>query len=166
MVTMGFILMEDGMNKNCWFVIGTLLLVIVGGAYKFMIQGSVTESTDGRMAIQLSAGERDLVLEEMRAFLASVQQITKGISENDMELVAEYARKVGGAAQQAVPGTLMGKLPMAFKQLGFDTHTKFDQLALDAESMGDSNYALQQLSTLMQNCVACHAGHRLEVEKK
>ena len=78
------------------------------------------------MAIHLDAGERDLVLAEMRAFLTSVQQITKGISENDMKLVAEYSRKAGKAAQDEVPGTLIGKLPIEFKQLGFDTHTKFD----------------------------------------
>ena len=56
----------------------------------------------------------------------------------------------------------MGKLPMAFKQLGFDTHTKFDQLALDAEQMGDSGQTLEQLGVLMQNCVGCHAGYRID----
>ena len=71
----------------------------------------------------------------MREFLTSVQQITKGISENDMKLVVDYARKVGRAAQGEVPGTLMAKLPMQFKQLGFDTHTKFDQLAMDTEDL-------------------------------
>ena len=154
------------MSKKCWLVIGLLLLVIIAGAYKFMIQGSVSESADGRMAIHLHTGERDLILEEMRAFLTSVQKITQGISANDMALVAEYAKKAGKAAQGEVPGTLIGKLPVAFKKLGFDTHSKFDQIALDAESFGDSSHALEQLSTLMQNCVACHAGHRIEVSAK
>jgi hypothetical protein len=154
------------MSKSCKLIILTLSLVILGGAYKFMVQGNVSKSTDGRMAIHLNAGERDLVLAEMRAFLASVQKITKGISENDMKLVAEYARKVGKDAQDEVPGTLMGKLPMAFKKLGFDTHSKFDQLAVDAESLGDGGHALKQLTELMQNCVGCHSAHRLEVETK
>lgn len=154
------------MNKKCLIVIVVLLLVIMGGAYKFLFQGSVSKSTDGRMAIHLNASERDLVLEEMRAFLDSVQKITKGLSENDMELVVKYAKKVGRAAQGEVPGTLMGKLPMGFKKLGFDTHSKFDLLALDAESLGDRDHALNQLSTLMENCVACHTAHRLQVEEK
>ncbi|WP_286019394.1 hypothetical protein [Candidatus Venteria ishoeyi] len=143
-----------------------LFLIIMGGAYKFIIQGSVTESTDGRMAIHLTPAERDLVLTEMRAFLESIQKITQGIADNDMKLVVEYAKKVGAAAQGEVPGSLIGKLPIAFKRLGFDTHTKFDQLAMDAESLGDGAYALKQLTELMQNCVACHAGHRLELEQK
>lgn len=151
------------MSKRCSVIIVLLLIVIAGGVYKFIIQGSVSDGSDGRMAIHLDAGERDLVLAEMRAFLTSVQQITRGISENDMQLVAEYSRKVGKAAQGEVPGTLMGKLPMQFKRLGFDTHAGFDQLALDAEDLGDSQHALSQLSVLMQNCTACHAAYYFDI---
>ena len=151
------------MSKKCSVVIVLLLLVIAGGIYKFIFQGSASEGTDGRMAIHLNTGERDLVLAEMRAFLESIQQVTKGTIADDMKLVAESARKSGKAAQGAVPGTLVGKLPVAFKKLGFDTHAKFDQLALDAEEFGDSEHAMSQLSTLMENCVACHAAYRFDI---
>jgi hypothetical protein len=151
-------------NKILTAIIILLLLVIGGGFYKFMIQGSTTESTDGRLAIQLNAGERDMVLGEMRAFLDTVQKIVKGVSEDDMKLVADSARKVGMSAQGDVPGSLVGKLPMKFKKLGFDTHTKFDQIALDASDMGDKDNMLIQLSVLMQNCVGCHAAYRIELE--
>jgi len=151
------------MNKKCGLIIGLLLLVIIGGTYKFVIQGDVTQSEDGRMAIHLTSGERDFVLIEMRTFLSSIQQITKGLSEKNMVLIAESAKAVGMAAQRGVPGTLVGKLPIAFKKLGFDTHSKFDQLALDAESFGDEDHTLEQLTTLMQNCVACHASYRFDV---
>ena len=108
------------MSKICSVVIVLLLLVIAGGIYKFIFQGSASEGTDGRMAIHLTSGERDLVLTEMRAFLESIQQVTKGTIADDMKLVAESARKSGKAAQAAVPGTLVGKLPIAFKKTGFD----------------------------------------------
>ena len=151
------------MNTKCSVVIVLLLLVIAGGIYKFIFHGSASVGTDGRMAIHLTAGERDLVLTEMRAFLESIQQVTKGVTANDMQLVAEAARKSGKAAQADVPGTLVGKLPVAFKKLGFDTHARFDQLALDAEEFGESDHALSQLSTLMENCVACHAAYRFDI---
>ena len=152
------------MNKTCIGIIVILLLVIGGGFYKFMIQGSTMESSDGRLAIQMNAGERDIVLAEMRAFLETVQNIVQGITNDDMKLVAESARKVGKAAQGDVPGSLVGKLPMKFKKLGFDTHTRFDQLALDASDMGDKDTVLKQLETLMQNCVGCHAAYRIDLE--
>jgi hypothetical protein len=154
------------MNKKCSVIIVLLLLVIAGGVYKFIFQGSTSGSTDGRIAIVLDAGERDLVLAEMRLFLESIQKITRGIAGNDMELVAEYARKSGMAATEGMPGTLMGKLPLGFKKLGPDTHKQFDLLALDAEELGDAGHALSQLSTLMQNCVACHAAYRFTVSNE
>lgn len=150
------------MCKICWTVVVILLIVLLGTAYKFVIQGSTAKSTDNRVAIQLTPGEKDLVLTEMRAFLTSVQQITHGVSTRDITLIATSARTVGRAAQQGVPGSLMGKLPLEFKQLGLATHEKFDLLALDAEQLEDENHSLAQLGALMQNCVACHATYRLE----
>lgn len=150
------------MCKTCWTGVVILLLMLLGTVYKFVIEGNTAKSTNNRMAIQLTPGEKDLVLAEMRAFLASVQQITQGVSTKDMKLIAASARTVGRAAQQGVPGSLMGKLPLEFKQLGRDTHEKFDLLALDAEQLEDENHSLAQLGSLMQNCVACHASYRLE----
>jgi len=150
------------MQKIYLGIIAILLIVIAVGAYKFMIAGSGVKSTDGRIALKLNPGERDLVLMEMRGFLISVQQIVKGASGNDMKLVAEYARKSGRAAQGDVPASLIGKLPIEFKKLGFDTHSKFDQLALDAGELGDPKHALSQLTSLMNNCMSCHATYRLD----
>lgn len=153
------------MQKFSWVLV-VLLGVSTGFmAYKFILSGSAEKSEDGRLAIQLTAGERDLVLSEMRTFLESVQQITQGVADSDFKTVAKAARKVGRAAQQEVPGTLVGKLPLEFKKMGFDTHSQFTQLALDAEQLGDGAQTLEQLSTLLQNCVACHSIYKFEVAK-
>ena len=153
------------MNKTCFGIIALLLLITGSGAYQFIFQGSIKESSDSRILIQLNAGERDLVLEEMRMFLASIQQITKAATENNMKIVSKSARKVGMAAQAAVPGTLIGKLPIEFKKLGFDTHLKFDEIALNADDFGDINQILTQLSVLMENCVGCHAAYRIDISE-
>lgn len=129
--------------------------------YKFILEGSVVPASDGRMSIQMGTGERDLVLAEMRGFLGAVQQINEGLAENDMQKVATAARKVGAATQEGMPGSLIGKLPLAFKKLGFDTHSRFDSLALDAEQFGDAEQSLTALSELMRNCIACHAAYRI-----
>jgi hypothetical protein len=152
------------MGRSCGIVVAVLLLAIAGLVYKFMFQGSVVAASDGRQAIVLNAAERDLVLTEMRAFLDAVQKITDSVAKKDLKAAAQAAKAVGHAAQQAVPGTLIGKLPIAFKTLGFDTHQKFDLLALDAGQLGDPTQTLAQLSTLMQNCVACHAAYRIDLE--
>jgi len=151
------------MCKLCWTLLVVFVLIFSGIAYKFIVQGSVKDSSDGRLAIQLEASERDLVLSEMRAFLESTQGIIDGVSKDDMKMIAQYANKVGAGSQQGVPASLIRKLPLSFKTLGFDTHSKFDEIALDAEQFGDREHTLSQLSTLMQNCLACHAAYRFEV---
>jgi hypothetical protein len=151
------------MCKLCWSVTAVLFIVVLGMGYKFIVQGEVTQTEDNRVAIQLTVGERDLVLSEMRVFLQSVQNITNGIVNEDMSSVVIAARKSGSDAAAAVPGTLIGKLPIGFKKLGFDTHAKFDAMALDAEQLGDGRHSLSQLSTLLENCVSCHSAFRFEV---
>ncbi len=153
------------MCKLCWTMSLILLLITGGLAWKFLIQGETVTATDGRQALLLEPAERDLVLAEMRAFLASVQSIVQGVQEKDMDDVARAARHVGAAAQGEVPGSLIGKLPLSFKKLGFDTHRQFDQLALDAEQLGDPDHTLEQLAGLMRNCVACHAAYRIDTVK-
>ncbi|MEA3290707.1 MAG: hypothetical protein U9Q71_00105 [Pseudomonadota bacterium] len=155
------------MCKFCWGLVLVLVLVMAGAIYKFGFRGSVAPASDGRTAVQLTAGERDLVLVEMRAFLESVQAIVQALGSEEMPAVVQAARNVGMNAQQEVPASLVVKLPGALKKLGFDTHRKFDQLALDAEEFGDPKQSLEQLGELMQNCIGCHAAYKLvAVEEK
>ena len=151
------------MCKLCWVLFLTALLVIGAMAYKFIISGETLTAEDGRQSLMLEAGERNLVLTEMRMFLDAAQKIIHAANEDDTQAIAEAARAVGRAAQNDVPGSLMKKLPLEFKKLGFDTHSKFDQLAMDAEQFADPATSLKQLATLMQNCVACHAAYRVDV---
>jgi len=151
-------------KKLCCIATPVLLIIVALMAYKFLFQGAVTPSTDGRTAILLNDEERNLVLAEMRTFLVSTQQIVAALNTGDSQQVVAAAKAVGAAAQQQVPGTLIAKLPMEFKKLGFDTHQKFDLLALDAEQLGDKGQTLEQLAQLLQNCVACHAGYRIDLE--
>ena len=148
------------MSKSCLTIITLLLIIIAGGVYKFILPADASKSSDTRELIQLTAAEKDIVLTEMRIFLTSTQQIIKGISEGDMELVASQAKKSGKAAQAEIPASLAKKLPVQFKKLGSDTHMKFDQITMDAEDLGDSEHALSQLSVLLQNCTSCHEIYR------
>lgn len=149
------------MCKFCWIVLLLLLLTIGAAVYKFGFVGSVVQAPDGRQALQLTTAERNMVLGEMRDFLVATQNILSATNHEDMAAAAAAAKKVGMAAQTAVPPALIGKLPMAFKKLGFGTHSAFDQLALDAEQLGDPQQTREQLAELMNNCVACHVSYSL-----
>ena len=144
---------------------GISLAFVLSGHSLASGQDAVAEmhsAPSGRTPIQLTLTEREFVLTEMGLFLQSVQKIVNGIASGNMALVAEYARKSGRAAQADMPASLPEKLPASFKQLGSDTHRKFDELALDAEQLGDGEHSLSQLGHLLGNCVSCHSAFRIE----
>lgn len=152
------------MCRLCWSLTLVFALTSAGLIYTFLIRGQTLPASDGRTAILLAPGERDLVLSEMRGFLSAVQAITQAGVDQDVKKAVAAARQVGMANQREVPASLIAKLPLAFKKLGFDTHSRFDQLALNAEQFEDAGAVLPELAGLMQNCVACHAAYRIDPE--
>jgi len=148
--------------RLCWILTALLGLALAATLYLFVVRGAVAPASDGRTAILLEPGERDLVLAEMRAFLRASQGVLVSATSGDLPAAADAARQVGVAAQAEVPASLLGKLPLGFKTLGFDTHGRFDRLALDAQDLGDPAQTLKALGELMSNCVACHAAFRID----
>lgn len=154
------------MQRVCWFLTLIFAAASLVLAYVFLIRGATAPASDGRTAVLMSPGERDLVLAEMRGFLEAVQRITAAVSRDDAAAVTAAAWRVGAAAQRGVPASLAGKLPVEFKTLGFDTHERFDQLAMDAEQFGDTGVVLPAFAELMNNCVGCHAVYRIDLEDR
>lgn len=151
--------------KVLWAIIIVLLIALSGIGYKF-IQGSVTASEDARMAVVLSKDERNLILNEMRNFLISTQGISEAITNNDMNVVATLATEAGMKAEENAPGSLLSKIPLPMKTLGFGARQKFDQISADAIRLKDPSHSRKQLDQLMKNCIACHASFKLvEAEK-
>lgn len=146
--------------KILWAIICTLLILLFAVVYKF-VQGSVAVSDDARVAVVLSKDERNLILSEMRNFLISTQQISEAITNDDMELVASLAKSAGMAAEENTPGSLLAKIPLSMKTLGFDTRKKFDQIAADAAELKIPVHSRRQLDQLLKNCIACHASFKI-----
>lgn len=156
------------MTKSCklpWLINLLFLAIILAMGYMFLLRGNTVASIDGRTAIVVTEPERQLLLGEMRGFLEAIQEITEAAGEDDMETIATVARKVGLASAGEVPAALMGKLPLEFKTLGFSTHSLFDELALNAEDIGDTNIMITSVATLLQNCTSCHAGYKIIAEE-
>jgi hypothetical protein len=118
-------------------------------------------AADGRAILALNPGERVMVLEEMRLFLDGVEKMTGALGRQDMQATADAARGMGMRMAHEMPLALRAKLPMEFRQLGFSVHRDFDQIAMDAESLKDVSYSLNQLSATLQKCVSCHAAYQI-----
>lgn len=153
------------MKLNKLGLIAILLWLITIAVFAwFFIRGNTVAGTDSRTAVVLGAGERSLILSEMRGLLAGVHDILDGINHNDAKQVAQAARAVGMGSATDVNPALMAKLPMPFKQLGMSVHHDMDDLAHAAEA-GKSVSELQAMLTdTLSKCVACHAAWQLKAE--
>lgn len=155
------------MNKSN-IIIAILLVIIAAGGYKFIIKGNIVESankTDTRIAIGLTEGERNFVLGEMRALLGKIQRLTSFIANDDMDGFIKQAKELKNESSGETQQALIGKMPIAFKQMSFKIHGDFKQLYEDAVSKKDKQHSLKQVSDLMLNCVACHSAYRFEAIK-
>jgi hypothetical protein len=119
-------------------------------------------AADTRVVLELTPGERAMILEEMRMFLDGVQKMTGALAKPDMPAVAEAARGMGQKMVHDVPPALRAKLPQEFRQIGFSVHREFDQIALDADSLKDVSHSLGQLSATLQKCVSCHSTYQIQ----
>jgi len=149
------------MNKKCIAILLILLAIILGGAYKFLIQGSTMKGEDGRVVILLDAPERLYILGEMRALLGHMQALTSAIANDDMDKVIEIAKTLVDDSSGKTPTRIIAKMPLSFKKISINIHAGFKQLLAESIEKRDSKLALKQVSNIMQNCLACHASHSL-----
>lgn len=150
-------------NKIALFAIVLWLATIAVFAW-FFVRGNTVAGTDNRTAVVLGAGERNLILAEMRGLLAGVHGILENINHNDPKQVAQAARAVGMASAADVNPALMAKLPMPFKQLGMSVHRDMDDLAQAAESGKPAAELQAMLANTLSKCVACHAAWQIKAE--
>ncbi|HEX7329592.1 MAG TPA: hypothetical protein VF428_13765 [Casimicrobiaceae bacterium] len=134
-----------------------LAIALVALIVKFVVVGSTLPAQDGRVVVVLTPGERALMLREMRGFVAGLQRISDGLARDDQREVADAARAMGTAAAHNAPVTMLGKLPLEFKRLAFGVHGGFDRLADNATHGASSQQTLAALSSILNDCVACHA---------
>lgn len=145
-----------------WFV----TIITLGYFFYF---GSTSRSLDHRTAIHLTPAERQLVLTEMRALLTSVNGMISGLAAKDYEGAAKAADAVGMglvASLEHQERTILLKLPVEFKKLGFGTHQKFDEIAAKIRKKQDVHTLLGEMDVLTRNCIACHASYKIEVESE
>lgn len=151
------------MKSNKLAQIALLLWVVTITVFAwFFIRGNTVAGNDGRTVVVLQAGERDLILSEMRGLLAATQQILEGANQGDMQHISKAARAAGMAGAADVNPVLMAKLPLELKKLGMSVHHDMDDIANAAESGQPSAEILKMASNTLTKCVACHATWQLK----
>ena len=128
----------------------------------FFVRGNTAPGTDNRVAIVLSADERDLVLREMRNLLSATHGVLDGVNQGNMKQVIQSAHSAGTAAAADVNPAIMAKLPLPFKTLGLSVHRDMDDLASAAGNGKPAAELQQMLGGVLSKCVACHAAWQIK----
>lgn len=129
----------------------------------FFIRGNTVAGNDGRIAVVLQAGERDLILSEMRGLLVATQGILDGANNGDMQHISQAARAAGMASAADANPVLIAKLPLELKTLGMSVHRDMDDIANAAEKGRPPAEILKMTSGVLTKCVACHATWQLRL---
>lgn len=154
------------MKKKLIYILLTIsILLNTGLIYKFFFQGEkAILAKDGRTEIKMKKENREFVMTEMRGFLESVQTINKGIAKNDPKIIEKVAENSGSCKIDAVPQGMIKALPFGFKQMGFETHALFDEIAKMAKEKYDRQQTQEKMNQLLNNCVACHKTYKITAE--
>lgn len=152
-------------NKIPYLLLFISVALNVGLVYKFFFQGEkAVLANDGRTEIKIKKENREFVMAEMRGFLESVQTINVGIAKNDPKIIEKIGQESGSCKIDAVPQGLVKSLPFGFKQMGFQTHALFDEMAKMAKEKYDRQQTQEKLNQLLNNCVACHKTYKITSE--
>ena len=140
-------------------LIFSLLSVVAGVAWA---ADSTYTSLDHRVAIEVTAKERNQILYEMREFLHGLHNIHHALSRGDMKAVATEAKPMGQTIQR-IPANVRERMPEGFMQMGIAMQEAFVQLEKVADSTGDSRKAQEQMAEIMTYCSGCHDTYRFDV---
>jgi antitoxin component of RelBE/YafQ-DinJ toxin-antitoxin module len=119
---------------------------------------------DNRLPIEVTVPQQEMVLEEMRDYVAALQEITGGLAVSDFNKVAEAATRMGRGRMVGERMEMARQLPEQFRMMGMSEHDDFDAIARDAIDLQDKDHTLEQVSAALGKCVACHATFRLQLK--
>lgn len=145
-----------------WVVTAILLVMLF-----VMGRMSFSSVEDGRRVVEVSSSDKVLILTEMRELLFALNRMHGALAEGDREGAAKAAESVGMGMVEALAereASLIAKLPVEMKHLGFSTHENFDEIAKQLRENPDMDHRAisAAIKTLTDKCVACHAAYRIE----
>lgn len=148
------------LSKSCFAAAFVVFAAITSASAQMALAAT---RPDTRAVNELQAAEYEHVMHEMRQFLASIANIMAVSLQNDLKAAAAAARASGRHEPTGIERSIAPKLPPAFRQLAFDTHARFEQIAVEAEK-GDRMLVFTRVSELLNNCVGCHASYAMRMK--
>ena len=142
-------------------LVSTALLVSLI-AVPQMTHADTYTARDLRIAIPVTAEERNQTLYEMRELLHALFFINSALSNKDFKAMIAQAKPVGPLLNR-FPDSMKARLPEEFVQLGNGLHEAFDNLVRNAQDHQNLALSLRDQSDILTYCSGCHDMYRFEV---
>jgi hypothetical protein len=122
---------------------------------------------DRRVEVKFPADLRTHTLANMRDHLLALQEIQAALATGRFDQAADVAELRLGMSSLDTHGAheVAQYMPQGMQDVGSAMHrtaSRFARAALDASVTNDTRPALAALAEVTGNCVACHAGYRLQ----
>ena len=123
-------------------------------------------AADTRQPVAMPAPMREHMLVNMRDHLAALGEIQAALAAGRFEQAAEIAENRIGMSSLERHGAehMAAYMPKPMQDIGTAMHraaSRFARTAQEAEVQGGVPRALDALAELTRQCVACHAGFKL-----
>ncbi len=122
---------------------------------------------DARRAVYFPKTLREHTLANMRDHLLALQEIQEALAQQDYDRAGDIAEHRLGMSSLALHGAheVARYMPKGMQDAGTALHrnaSRFAVAAKDAGATGDVKPALAALAATTAQCVACHAGYRVQ----
>jgi hypothetical protein len=122
---------------------------------------------DTRRVVHFPKVLREHTLANMRDHLLTLQQIQEALAKQEYDRAGDIAEQRLGMTSLPLHGAdeVAKYMPKGMQEAGTSMHrnaSRFAVAAKDSGATGDVKPALEALSTVTAQCVACHAGYRVK----
>ncbi len=118
---------------------------------------------DAREAVAMPAMMKDHMLGNMRDHLRALHEIQAALAKGDLDRAGDIAEaRIGMSSLASHNAAHMAPyMPNGMQTIGTNMHHAASRFAITAKE-GDLPKALEALSRISEQCVACHAAYRLK----
>jgi cytochrome c556 len=123
-------------------------------------------ATDARQKIEMPPMMQEHMLNNMRDHLRALQEIQAALAKSDFDKAADIAEQRIGMSSLEKHGAahMAPYMPKPMQDIGTQMHraaSRFARTAQEAVVKGNMAPVLDDFSTLLRQCVACHDSYRL-----
>lgn len=136
------------------------------GVFLLLVSPVCATAKEARQKVEMPPMMQEHMLDNMRDHLRALQEIQAALAKSDFDKAADIAEQRIGMSSLGTHGAahMAPYMPKPMQDIGTQMHraaSRFSRTAQEAAVKADMAPVLDDFSTLLRQCVACHDSYRL-----